>query len=144
MKREYKELLLKDICARVPYKVCVEHTSGFCGTLHDITVYFTYNNDGTIKDYICHTNFFKDESCKIEFFKPYLFPISSITKEIEDEIYQETGLYDIFKNDQIHIEVGGNFEDICKLFEILNKYHIDYRGLISLGLAIDATGKNIY
>lgn len=76
--------------------------------------------------------------------KPYLFPLSSMTKEIEDEIYRETGLYDIFEDDQIHIEVGTNFTDVCKLFDILNKYHLDYNGLIPKGLANDATGLNIY
>ena len=67
-----------------------------------------------------------------------------MTKEIEDEIYRETGLYDIFEDDQIHIEVGTNFTDVCKLFDILNKYHLDYNGLIPKGLANDATGLNIY
>jgi hypothetical protein len=34
-----------------------------------------------------------------------------------------------------------NFEALEDFF---NKNHIDYRGLIPMGLAIDATGKNIY
>lgn len=77
-------------------------------------------------------------------YKPYLFPMSAMTEAIKDEIYQETGLYDIFEDNQIHIEVGTNFADVCKLFNILNKYHLDYNGLIPKDLAIDATGLNIY
>ena len=70
--------------------------------------------------------------------------MSAMTEDIKDEIYQETGLYDIFEDNQIHIEVGTNFADVCKLFNILNKYYLDYNGLIPKGLAKDATGLNIY
>lgn len=129
MKQENKELLLKDISARLPYRVCVEHTSGFRGILHDITVHFTYNEDDTIKDYLCYTNFFKDEPCKIEFFKPYLFPMSSMTEEQRKEwLYTLSSDYNI------------TYDTI----DWLNKNHFDYRGLIEKGLAIDCTNLNIY
>jgi hypothetical protein len=61
-----------------------------------------------------------------------------------DEIYSITGVYDIDVDSPVHIEVGTTFEDLTKIFDILNKHHIDYRGMIPKGLAIDATGKNIY
>ena len=103
MTQEDKELLLKDLSARLPYGVCVEHTSGFRGTLHDITVYFTYNDDDTIKDYLCYTDFFGDESCKIEFFKPYLYPLSSMTEEQKEELS--------FNIQTIHSLLSRAFED---------------------------------
>ena len=133
MKKEEKELLLKDISARLLYRICVEHTSGFRGILHDITVYFTYNEDNTIKDYLCYTNFFKNEPCKIEFFKPYLFPMSSMTEE------QKKELQSLMAQDGYRI-----LYHTIKSYDYLNKHHFDYRGLIPMGLAIDASGLNIY
>ena len=133
MKQEEKELLLKDISARLPYRICVEHTNGFRGILHDITVYFTYNEDNTIKDYLCYTNFFKNEPCKIEFFKPYLFPLSSMTEE------QKKELQSLMAQDSY-----GILYHTIKSYDYLNKHHFDYRGLIPMGLSIDATGLDIY
>ena len=145
MTQEYKDLLIKDLCARLPYGIVVEHCTGIRGTLHDLFVHWFYGENDTIYNREAFTStFFGDVACDIDKFKPYLFPISSITEAIKDKIYKETGLYDIFEDDQIHIEVGTNFVDVCKLFNILNKYHLDYNGLIPKDLAIDATGLNIY
>ena len=133
MKQENKDLLVKDLSCRIPYRICVEHTSGFRGILHDITVYFTYNEDNTIKDYLCYTNFFKEESCKIEFFKPYLFPMSSMTEEQRKEC-QSFMVQDAY----------GILYHTIESYDYLNKNYFDYRGLIEKGLAIDATGLDIY
>ena len=134
MKPEDKDLLLKDLCARLSYGVKVESV---------------FINPDTKEHKSCGIEVFDTTSILmirdgLGEFKPYLFPLSSMTEEIEDEIYRETGLYDIFEDNQIHIEVGTNFADVCKLFDILNKYHLDYNGLIPMGLANDATGLNIY
>ena len=134
MNKEDKELLLKDLCARLPYGVYVEHTSGFRGTLHDLTVYFTYNDDDSIKDYMCYTNFFGDVACNLEFFKPYLFPMSSMTEEQTPELLHLTK--------KTLIEEEYQYEGV--ICDFYNKNHFDYRGLIEKGLAIDATGMNIY
>ena len=135
MTQEDKELLLKDLCARLPYKTLI-------------------SIDGDDNRYrleeICHAIIGIDtykttvENCNIEQVKPYLFPLSSMTEEIMDEIYNNTGVYDIGIDSPVHIEVGTTFEDLTKTPDILHKHHIDYRGLIPKGLAIDATGKNIY
>lgn len=130
MKQKDKELLLKDLCARLPYGVkgCFQNSDD--KLLRSVTI--TYGNlkpNGMVMT---------------GDIKPYLFPIYSMKEVIKDEIYQETGLYDIFKDNQIHIEVGTNFADVCKLFNILNKHHLDYNGFIPKGWAKDATGLNIY
>jgi hypothetical protein len=145
MTQEEKMLLIKDLSARLPYAVTVEHTSGFRGTLHDIAIHHMYDDNDNVYDAICYTDFFGDEdSIYIEYFKPYLFPLSSMTEEIMDEIYATTGVYDISINSSVHIEVGTTFEDLTKIFDILHKYHIDYQGLIEKGLALDATDMNVY
>ena len=131
-----KELLIKHLCMRLPYAVTVEHTSGFRGTLHDIVVHHMYDNNDNIYDAICYTNFFGDEdNINIEYFKPYLFPITSVTKEQWKEL-------------RTLINIGQNnnnewMRSMCKL-EFYLKNHIDYDNLIEKGLALDATNKNIY
>ena len=143
MTQEDKELLIKDLCARLPYGVCVEHTSGFRGTLHDLTVYFTYNDDDTINDYMCYTDFFGDESCKIEFFKPYLYPLSSMTDEQYEEIWHCMEADN--KETLLRARSGQKCANpYCNVADYYNVHHFDYRGLIDKGLAIDATGLNIY
>ena len=128
MSQEDKMLLIKDLSARLPYAVTVEHTSGFRGTLHDITVHHMYDENDNVYDAICYTDFFGDEdSIYIEYFKPYLFPISSMTEEERIAIGNE------FAYGQPH-----------KAMDMLHQRHIDYRGLIPMDLAIDATGLNIY
>ena len=135
MTQEEKMLLIKDLSARLPYVVTVEHTSGFRGTLHDMTVHHMYDDNDNVYNAICYTDFFGDEdSIYIEYFKPYLFPLSSMTEE-QSKIYHEL--------------IGGMFGTSALInFEALedffNKNHIDYRGLIPMGIALDATGKNIY
>lgn len=141
MKQEDKELLLLDLCSRLPYGVKIEHIqSGFIGRLHNIDVFKTYNKDDTVKDYLCHTNFFGDKVCKIEYFKPYLFPLNSMTAE------QKTELNDTLI--QLELKAINNEIEHCKVaeFEIdfYNKNMFDYRGLIPMGLAIDCTNLNIY
>ena len=138
MTQEERMLLIKDLSARLPYAVTVEHTSGFRGTLHDITVYHMYDENDNVYDAICYTDFFGDEdSIYIEYFKPYLFPLSSMSEEKIEE------LLDIViptNNGSGVIEESniGKYMDWCY------KNHFDYIGLIEKGLAIDATGLNIY
>ena len=70
--------------------------------------------------------------CQIDNVKPYLFPLSSMTeeqRELRDEILDSYNLMEL---------------SYCELFDWYNKNHFDWRGLIPMGLANDATGKNIY
>ena len=137
MTKEERLLLIKDLSARLPYAVMVEHTSGFSGTLHDITVHHMYDENDNVYDAICYTDFFGDEdSIYIEYFKPYLFPLSSMTEEQKEEMKS----FDPFKTEKT--KTLGDWA-VC-LIDFYNKHHFDYHGLIDKGLAIDATGKNIY
>ena len=156
MTQEEKMLLIKDLSARLPYAVTVEHTSGFRGTLHDITVHHMYDDNDNVYDAICYTDFFGDEdSIYIEYFKPYLFPLSSMTEEqfVELKVFADL----IYESDTLElVEWNDNYKTlefwleevpsycVIKVFDWLNNNHFDYRGLIEQGLALDATGKNIY
>lgn len=118
MTQEDKQLLLKDLCERVPYGVKInENTQGDFTVIGLTTerVFTTCETEG------CHNDF------PIECVKPYLFPLSSITKKRLEELSE----YIDIKNAYVAVE-------------LLNSHHIDYRGLIEKGLAIDATGLNIY
>ena len=130
--QEDKMLLIKDLSSRLPYGVHVQHISGVSGILHDISTRHKYDESDNICDVICYTDFLGG-SIGIEHFKPYLFPLSSMTEEQKQE-YQyitERWMYD-------------SSYSISDSIDWLNKNHFDYRGLIEKGLAIDATGLNIY
>ena len=132
-----KALLIKDLSSRLPYGVWVEHIrTGMRGHLHDLKVYPLYDKtDDHIYDYICSTDFLGDgDYFDIEAFKPLLLPLSSMTEEQRKE-FATTLKY--FPAEEIDFWTLNTF-DWC------NKNHFDYRGLIPMGLAIDATGQNVY
>ena len=123
MLQEHKELLLKDLCARLPYGIKFLRESWnyeWDQELSVIEVLEDIDKDG----YINRTKVYN-----VEDIKPYLFPLSSMTEEQEKE-----WLYTLSSDYHITYDT----------VDWLNKNHFDYRGLIEKGLAIDATGLNIY
>ena len=152
MIQEEKMLLIKDLSARLLYAVIVEHTSGFRGTLHDIAIHHMYDDNDNIYDAICYTDFFGDEdSIYIEYFKPYLFPLSSLTEEQRNDISKL--LIDTQNTFSPYGEINTKGCDnlfVCSVKQsnaLINyclMHHLDINGLIEKGLAIDATGLNIY
>ena len=127
MKNEDKELLLKDLCARLPYNVRVEYNGTTFTNIFDVLGIA----HGRIM--LCLPFMSKTECPLIEEVKPYLFPLSSMTEEQKRDYQYIT---ERWMNDPTYI--------ISDSFDWLHKNHFDYRGLIEKGLAIDATGKNIY
>ena len=124
MNQEDKELLLKDLCARLPYKVKVNEAIHGDLTLIGLTnerVFTTCEVEG------CHNDF------PIENIKPYLFPMSSMTEE-------EQRMLDSMCNDVEMMSRLTGLKMFGKAFDWLDKNGFDYRGLIPKGLAIDATG----
>lgn len=131
MIQEHKELLIKDICSRLPYGLVIDY-NGIRTTLHDIKVFQLYEGDN-IKDYICLIDIFGDNDyIDVENIKPYLFPLSSMTEEQKEEF------------DRLYTYDALIVEPQWELIDWLNKNHFDYRGLIEKGLAIDATNQNVY
>ena len=121
MTQEEKDLLLQDLCGRLPYGVKISVNDNI-ESLQGINALDNVAEYGSFL------------SCDIDEVKPYLFPMSSMTDE-QRKIYHEL--------------IGGIFETSALInFEVLedffHKNHLDWRGLVPKGLAIDATGLNIY
>ena len=138
MTQEEKEILIKDLCARLSYGVKVAFFN------EDLT-YHSEPKALTGIECINNLNYsnLEDEDGNttiVEFVKPCLFPLSSMTIE------QRYELHDLIHNLNV-LAINGEIGDwIVSSSEIdwYNKNHFDYRGLISMGLALDATDKNIY
>ena len=144
MTQEDKELLLKDLCGRLPYGVkCYKMT--FKPELAEEVICMLRN--GSHNCVQLGTFLYR-----LEHIKPYLFPLSSMTEEQYNSLH-ELGISDNcshsyeYVNPHIH-GVSFIFKEFktysLELIEWLNKNHFDYRGLIERGLAIDCTNLNIY
>ena len=121
MTQEHKKLLLKDLSARLPYGVKIQ-VNDKIETLEGI---------GIPDEVVDYDSFL---ASNLEDVKPYLFPLSSMTEEQYDE-YTNMG-YSVTER----WWSTANYHQI----DWFIKNHFDYRGLILMGLAIDATGLNIY
>lgn len=133
MTQEQKDLLLKDLCARLPYGIkllCPDAFGGYTSILEEIDIY----------------NWIKDSEgyiYEITEVKPYLFPLSSMTEEQKVEFDKMSELDIEYVITQIKND-SPNWTSGLNRFNWLLKNHFDVYDLISMGLAIDATGLNIY
>lgn len=137
MTKEDKDLLLKDIYARIPYGVegCCEGSTLRTTPLH---WYAEYEVGYSIDYMIIKSGW-----------RPYLFPLSSMTKEQKKELENLGWNFDNFEIHNVSECLGTYREyvahsDCFNLIDWLNKNHFDYRGLIEKSLALNATGLNIY
>lgn len=137
MTQKDKELLFKDLCTRLPYKVKVQIPDMHGGYT---TVIESIDIDGCITD--------SEGKClEVEKVKPYLFPLSSMTEEQEyewDNLFTDPMVERVStrhtREDDLLLRAKSGFAST----EYLDKSFFDYRGLIPMGLALDATGLNIY
>lgn len=144
MTQEDKELLLKDLCARLPYgvKCIVTKSRTEEGQKGDVGKIGWVSLEGV--DCIGDREPFFSEFGN---FKPYLIPLSSMTEDQYIEFIIASGwncdITDIRRGKFPCISYIG-LDYIYNTIDWFNKNHFDYRGLIKKGLAIDATGLNIY
>lgn len=135
MTQEDKELLFKDLCARLPYHTRVKVWLKD-GTTEEGALDLEHNYGDVLRD-----AFYYNKIVKI---KPYLFPLSSMTEEQHNEFFS------YYHNiEMAEVKASGDYLKAAYIgddakYSWLNKNHFDYRGLIPMGLAIDATGLNIY
>lgn len=137
MTQEEKDLLLKDLCGRMPYGVKVKFIVNEVSAIEEKFIYnidgeYSYITDG--KSYLTLDIIKALFNNHLDEIKPYLLPLSSMTEEQKEE-YQE------LKENVYSFDFNGN---VYTLQDFYCKYHLDYRGLIPKGLAIDATGLDIY
>ena len=135
MKQEDKELLLKDLCARLSYGVKCNVGDDKFYTLSRIEI---DDKNGHLLDFI-EMKYGLDMQVYLSEVKPYLFPLSSMTEEQKEEFDQLIELELKAISDEIEPIQATAFE-----VDFYNKHHFDWRGMIPLGLANDATGLNIY
>lgn len=133
MTQDEKDILLKDLCARVPYGVKYMRYSWDYDADQELPVIETLecvDKNG----YINHTRVYT-----VEDIKPYLFPLSSMTEEQKKDL---NNLIEETAFQIIHSEDGNPQPQMA--MDWYNKNHFDVYGLIPMGLGIDATNKNIY
>ena len=142
MTQENKNLLLKDLCARLPYGLkCKIDLDALLEVFPEYGARLSYAATSTGIDlhakvgervytlfgipskrhlyFLELDDFFNEYGVPVEYVKPYLRPMSSMTEEEKAYVYNG------------HIEFWIR-EDYC------NKHHLDYRGLIPKGLALEA------
>ena len=137
MTKEDRNLLLKDLCSRLPYGVKIENTSFSEPRVHTLfgkvsddlfLMLETYKNVGgedyrRVTDDIHYTGF-------LETIKPYLRPISSMT----DEEFKE------YHSMLIDVDNSGLMNQglITKIVDWLDRKMFDHRNLVLKGLALEA------
>lgn len=132
-----KDLLLKDLCARLPYNVVAQYSEkipqwynekyGFEFEKGNIVCFkINYDNISYVRE-------------KIDYFKPYLRSMSSMTDEEKDKI---NILLDIIESSSnVTDETGRIIDcsyDCIELIDFYNSRYLDYHGLIPMGLALEA------
>ena len=127
MTQEDKELLLKDLSARLPYGVKIrlgDYDYQVCGYDSEkempVKIWYYYDSNIILKSYI---------DIHLTDYRPYLRPMSSMTEEEDDEWWK-------FANEPYVVN------EHTSSLDWLNAHHFDYRGLIEKGLAIAVTEEN--
>lgn len=140
MTQEEKQLLIKDLCARLPYSVKVNRS--FVSALGYV-VNEDIELDTSDIDALTTTDIRWSEY-KQWIVKPYLRPMSSMTDE-EREKWADLFNLELDKLNEIDDE--DKAEELAPYYfgkshqvsiDWLNSHHFDYRGLIEKGLALEA------
>lgn len=143
MTKEEKQLLLKDLCARLPYRCFIHYRWSNKSNIVDEDRELDFSDVETLK-YIIENP--QSLQCSISW-KPYLRPMSSMTdeekKDLENTVFidypdgkiDEDGDYEL----SCEFDMSYVYVDICQSYaDWLNEHHFDYRGLIEKSLAIVA------
>lgn len=141
MTKEQRDLLFEDICGRLNCGVKVKVSKDELQNYDNYWDGWSFNEGTHEVDGVCIYGVtlgcmeLSDGVIPFEFIKPYLFPLSSMTGEQMEELIK---LINTGQNDNNEF-----MRSLCRT-KFYHKNHFDYRGLIPMGLAIDATGLNIY
>jgi len=147
MIRKHKEILLKELGARMPYGLkvqCGDYLFTFDEKHMGVGALYTDYYGKPLEsppDIILSGCYYGDD------IKLYLYPLSSMTEEQCEELRQVSGLdidLDSIRLGRVSIIGDIAIDCLYDAIDWFNKNHFDYRELIPLGLAIDATGLGIY
>ena len=144
MKQTDKEILMKDLCEKLLYKTYVKTAKG-------IGYVYAINNSQLVELSVANNSEYWSEVFNIDKIKPYLRPMTSMTEEEVFEIDSMGFSYwtTMINNDLRHrgpmslLDAIITHHKMVKLIDWLNEHHIDYRGLIEKGLALEAP-KDMY
>lgn len=137
MNQEDKELLLKDLSARLTYGVKINYSTGPANhcifTLTELNVKTSYDEQHDLHYYPKLNGIYNYFDCL-----PYLRPMSSMNKEEQKEFvkFHCINICPIVMTEKLTIS------NEAEMFDWLNVHHFDYRGLIEKGLAIKVTKEN--
>ena len=158
MTQEEKDLLVKDLCSRLPYGVMCDVGDNKPYTLSRIEI---DDKNGHLLD-------FKEKKDGLDMqvylseCRPYLLPLSSMTEEQKEELFKFCDFYtqedwEGKKSEVYGIEIASRSDPLycydhnfyiwgvdTRAIDWLNKNHFDYHDLIDKNLAIDCTNLNIY
>ena len=133
MTQEEKQLLLKELSARAFYGVKAHYVGG--------SERYTYEADGVVLSvdiYLRNPVYVNFINTEVELVKPYLRPMSSMTEEEKKMVCSMNGLSDTELNDRIEYPNMYVQNYTIETFDLFNAHHLDYRGLIEKGLALEA------
>ena len=144
MTKENKELLIKDLCRRLPYGVIVQVNDGLRG-IYDRRLVQVFCDRVSCSVNVC--NPLKECIC-IDSVKPYLSPLSSMTEEDKDELFRlctigNGGVNTDWESLGVkiidsHPRYGDYYSTDYSAIDWLDRNMFDYRGLIPKGLALEA------
>ncbi len=130
MTQEEKNLLLRDLCARLPYGVLCDfvYNIGHPQKLLSISLHEKYQIHLDSDEYVFGSGkSYSPSDTIVDYIKPYLRPMSSMTEEEKDE------LLNLRKEMNMHMHPW-----IDRILDFYLSHHLDWRGLILLGLALKA------
>lgn len=127
MTQEEKTLLLKDLCARLPYGVMCHIKGDDTNTSRKLSRIEVDELEGNLLDFWTDREDYLSIQVYLSDVKPYLRPMSSMTEEEKEEFGRLVSLF-----------------AFTEVNDWLNAHHFDYRGLIEKNLALDCTGLHIY
>ena len=133
MTQENKELLLKDLCARLPYNVMV-NVEGY-----DTEKLIGIENE-TITTKATPTSYSDKGEYPIDIVKPFLRPMSNMTEEEYDDMFHQLylGQEEFFRNCSNADTIGKIIGKDMVIYDFLTKKMFDFRCLIPKGLALVA------
>lgn len=143
MTQEDKELLLQDLCARLPFEIYANLPNHHLVS-HKYIIYDINIRNGWTTGILDCAGRIQIYSAKVEDIKPYLRPLSSITEDEKIELKQISNDYlDEWENAKTSLERWKlDAKESYLRFVFYNSHHLDWNDLISKGLAIEVTKEN--